>query len=165
MHSVLFVCTANQCRSPMAEALFRQKLGQRSQPTVWNVASAGTWALNGLQATELAQQVMAERGLDLSQHRSRLLTAEMMHTYSLILVMENGRKEALQIEFPSQKQKVYLLSEMAGYKAEVADPVGRSLVEYRLIADSIEKILKWVSRRSSKPARPQAEPFTIFLLP
>ncbi len=142
MYSVLFVCTANQCRSPMAEVLFRQKLIQRSQLGEWKIASAGTWAVNGLPATELAQKVMAEKGLDLSEHRSRLLTAEMMQSFNLILVMERGHKEALQIEFPNEKHHVFLLSEMAGYKANVDDPVGRSLADYRLIADGIEKILE-----------------------
>jgi protein-tyrosine-phosphatase len=74
MTSILFVCSANQCRSPMAEALFKDLVRERGEENEWRVESAGVWAYAGAPATENAQLAMQKRGLDLSQHRSQPAT-------------------------------------------------------------------------------------------
>lgn len=139
--SVLFVCTANRIRSPMAEALMRRYLATHPDGIRWELASAGTWAKAGLTALPMAQEVMAERGVDLRGHRAAEIDETMMARYRLVLVMEAGHREALQAEFPHDAGRVYLLSEMAGQRFNVADPIGGDMAGYRLAADVIASLI------------------------
>lgn len=139
MRSVLFVCTANQCRSPMAMAILRAKT--EDTPGDWKIESAGTWAVEGAPANQKTQQVLAEQGLDLSDHRSRMVTGEMLAGFNLILVMEPGHKEALQIEFPEAARRIHLLSEMIGFSFTIVDPVGGEIEGYRATVREIDQIL------------------------
>lgn len=139
MKSVLFVCTANMCRSPLAEGLFLRHLGDHKDG--WRVESAGTWATPGMAASQKSIQVLKEKGVDLGFHRTRAVDEGMMREFSLILVMEQGHKEALQVEFPKYRHKVYLLSEMIGEDFEIDDPVGGDIEDYRCAAEDIERIL------------------------
>ena len=90
MPSILFVCTANQIRSPIAAALFKDILNKSGQAQAWRVESAGTWTSHGLPANRAAQRVMREMNIDLSQHRTRCITRDLLATFDLILVMEHG---------------------------------------------------------------------------
>lgn len=140
--SVLFVCTANKIRSPIAAALFRRRLEQaRSDWREWRIESAGTWGMDGEGASKNALAVMLRRGIDLSTHLARTVNEEMLQSFSLILTMEQGHKEALQIEFPQVAERVYMLSEMIGMYAQVDDPVGRPLPVYEETAEKIDQML------------------------
>jgi len=139
MQSVLLVCTANQCRSPMAMAILKSKIAQL--PGDWKIESAGTWAVEGAPANQKTQQVMAELGLDLQNHRSRIVTREMLIAFNLILVMEPGHKESLHIEFPEVAPRVFLLSEMISLSFTIMDPVGGEIEGYRATAREIECII------------------------
>src|SRR5688500_11611191 len=97
---VLMVCVGNICRSPMAEALWA-KMGPQG-PGV-QVASAGIGALVGHPADPLALELMRERGLDLSAHRARQLTAQMINDFELILVMEAGHQRAVESMAPTAR--------------------------------------------------------------
>jgi len=70
-----------------------------------------------------------------------MVTRELLQSFNLILTMEEGQKEALQIEFPELAHRVYLLSEMIGLTFNIADPVGGDLQDYRVTADEIEQII------------------------
>jgi protein-tyrosine-phosphatase len=95
----------------------------------------------GAPANQKTQQVIAELGLDLRDHKSRIVTREMVAAFNLILVMEPGQKEALQIEFPEVASRTFLLSEMIGLSFTILDPVGGEIEGYRATAREIDQIL------------------------
>jgi protein-tyrosine-phosphatase len=140
MHSVLFVCTANICRSPMAMALWQARVS--SSASEWRIESAGTWAIDGQPAAIRAQSVLREIGLDITSHRSRTVTSEMLLSFNLILTMERGQKEALCFEFPKIARRVYTLSEMVLAEYDIQDPVGGSDADFRRTLREIDNLLK-----------------------
>lgn len=156
MPSILFVCSANQCRSPMAEALFKSILDDAGVLSNWRVASAGTWAEDGVPATDLARQVMRERGLDIEEHRSQPVSGELLAEFDLVLVMEDRHREFLQRSFSLVVDRVRLFSEIAGLETEIDDPITGTVVTYRatakqmvtLFEQGFDRILEWVIKRS-----------------
>ena len=124
MNFVLFVCTANRYRSPLAAACFKAELMKRGQDKNWIVSSAGTWAMDGYPPMPAAILEAIQLGLDIREHQSREITANMLQESDLVVVMEQGHKEALQVEFKAYRQKVVLFSEVAeGSSYDIADPV------------------------------------------
>jgi len=142
MPSILFVCSANRRRSPMAKALFEQALRKRGIMAGWKVDSAGTWAEPNEPATRYGCQAMRERGLDLEGHRSKPTTGELLRQFDLILVMENGQREALQIEFPEAAGRVELLSTAAGPSYDIREPLLEGLQDSRRLADELEHLIE-----------------------
>ncbi len=140
MHSVLFVCAANICRSPLAMGILREKTRQNADED-WLVESAGVWARQGDRIESLSQLVVLEKGIDLSAHRSRRISADLLHDFNLILTMEMGQKEAIKAAFPQFSRKVYLISEMIDSRRDVVDPFGSSLQDFQDTARELEWIL------------------------
>lgn len=140
MKSVLFVCTANVCRSPMAQGLFLAALGENVDH--WRVESAGVAAVEGAPASQKTLELLAERGIDLSSHKSRPVDRYLMEQFNLILVMEHRHKQILQSQFPQFASKVYLLSEMVGEQREIDDPGGGTMEDYRRTAQILESIFQ-----------------------
>ena len=140
MPHILMICTANICRSPVAEGLLRDRLQKRSL-TDWTVSSAGTWAQITRGASHNSVVVMRERGLDISQHVSQIVEALHMKQSDLILCMESGHAEALRAEFYAQAPKVHLLSEMAGRQYSISDPYGQELRSYVMMANEVEELI------------------------
>ncbi|MDO9541226.1 MAG: hypothetical protein Q7J98_02740 [Kiritimatiellia bacterium] len=104
--NVLFVCTGNICRSPMAEYLFRGRLGP-NQP--WTAGSAGLAAVDGLAASQTAIEVMNKVGIDIKTHRSRELTGELIDAATIILVMTENQALETKKRFPKARDRVHLL--------------------------------------------------------
>jgi protein-tyrosine phosphatase len=142
MPSVLFVCTANICRSPMAAALFKHKLDKDGQLEKWRVESAGTWARDGYQAATTSQDLLEKQGLSLKEHLSRSITTKLMGQFNLILTMERGQKEALRVEFPEVGDRIFLLTEMIGDCRDIKDPIGGPEEDYQKTIQEIEDILE-----------------------
>lgn len=144
MPTVLFVCTGNICRSPMAAALFSAQLARRAAAAghEWTVVSAGTWAAHGLPAAPHALAVMAAKGIDLTPHRSRILTEASLNAADLVLVMTASHREAILAEFPSAAGKVYLLSQMTGQTFDIHDPYGETKTEYDYRAEELQGLIE-----------------------
>jgi len=144
---ILFVCTGNTCRSPLAEAIARRMLAESGKDNI-TVESAGTQAWDGSPASDEALLVGVERNLDLSEHRSRLLTPEIIQANDLILAMSPVHLAAVKQMDPSAN--VYLFG---GYGAgdesghSIADPFGGNLDDYRSTADELEEELKGILER------------------
>ena len=142
-NSVLLVCTANQCRSPMAEALLKSYLFKMDPDCNWVIESAGTWTEAGHPATPAGVSVMAEKGLNTAGHRSQPISQQLLERFELILTMEAGHKEAIQVEFPQISGRVFMLSEMSSVEIPVLDPIGGPIEAYRVTAEEIDNwILK-----------------------
>jgi protein-tyrosine-phosphatase len=141
MPAILFVCTANRLRSPMAAALFRARLARMDAAQNWRIESAGTWTRPGFPALPEAQQVMREMGLDLSAHLAREVSAELLAQFDLVLTMQQSHKEALRVEFPQIAGRVWQLNEMAGNNGDVLDPLPLQLDEVRRLAQTIDQAL------------------------
>ncbi len=135
MH-ILFVCTGNTCRSPMAEALLQDKLKTHT------VQSAGLSAPFPMPATENAVAVMQEIGMDISAHRSRQLTESMVREADLILTMTEGHCAFLHTLFPFAKDKIFSLCAYAGQAGDVADPFGGDVEVYRETRDKLCELLE-----------------------
>ena len=112
MPSVLFVCTANRFRSPLAAACFRKVLeeGQNEDVASWMVGSAGTWAAPGQPVIPAVLIAAQKLGIELAAHRSARVSRQLLAEYDLILVMQASQKEALQSEFPALSDFIYLFS-------------------------------------------------------
>lgn len=119
MPSVLFVCTANRFRSPLAAAMFSRALETEDLGDLaailrrageWRVSSAGTWATPWQPALPEVVRAARSLGLDLAGHRAERLSEELLCEYDLILVMQASQQEALRSEFPDLEEHIYLFS-------------------------------------------------------
>ena len=138
-HTVLFVCTANICRSPMAMGLLKARVAEDEGD--WRVESAGVWADYGYPAASNTIKVVRERGVRLEDHLSRPLTGEMLTEFNLILVMEKNHKEALRMAFPELAPRIYLLTEMVDRYEDIVDPIGGTQADFEETASEVEAIL------------------------
>lgn len=144
MQRILFVCTGNTCRSPMAEAILKSK-----KIDGVDVKSAGIYAATGSEASAHAKKVLEDNHIE-HQHSSKLLDRESVQWADLILTMTGSHKHAILQQYPETSSKVFSLKEFTGehYDVDVVDPYGGSLDIYRetyqeldvFITKAIEKI-------------------------
>lgn len=140
--NILFVCTGNTCRSPMAAAIM-EKIAVENDLDVL-IESAGLFANVGGTASEEAIEALDKMGIDLTFHQTKPITEELIEKSDIILAMTQAHKELLK---PMAGDKVYTLKEYAGESGDVSDPYGGDLEEYEETAKEIYDALVDVAEK------------------
>lgn len=145
-YQVLFVCTGNSCRSPMAEGILKKIIPENYQDKI-NVYSAGTGGFLNVPATYLAIEVARENGVDIQHHLSQGITNYLMQKTNLVLAMAKDHEKYLSHYFPGNKENIYLLKTFALENKKKAyvnidDPIGQNKKFYTKIYQEIESELK-----------------------
>jgi glycine hydroxymethyltransferase len=125
MKTILFICTGNVCRSPMAEGLFRHATNGDGS---FRVLSAGLGAIDGQPPTPHSVSAMRELGIDISNQRSRALTADLVRQADYIFGMTHGHVDTIGLLYPAAAEKTFLLREfeenVPPYEKDISDPIG-----------------------------------------
>lgn len=153
MKTILFVCTGNVCRSPMAEGLFRHALKGRGD---YRVLSAGVGAVDGQPPSPYAVKALKELGIDISRQRSQALTAELVQEADYIFGMTHGHVDAVAMLYPQSAEKTFVLREfdetLDVFEKDIPDPIGGSYEIYLSCRDQIEQgiasMLKFMEQTS-----------------
>ena len=153
MKTILFLCTGNVCRSPMAEGLFRHAVKGRGD---FRVLSAGLGAMDGQPPTHFSVQAMREIGLDISHQRSRALSAEMVRAADYIFGMTHSHVDTVALLYPQQAEKTFLLREfdetLEPYEKDISDPIGSPYDVYVECRNQIElgiaTVLKFMEQQN-----------------
>jgi protein-tyrosine phosphatase len=149
---IVFLCTANVCRSPMAEKLFQDEFEKSKSKKNVKVFSAGISAMDGDQASENSILACEEIGLDLKDHRSSALTRATAENASVIFCMTESHRALLQMYFDlPENTQIFLMREfMDQENKELPDPYGQDIDVYRHcrenMKESIPSLLNWVEK-------------------
>ena len=150
---VVFICTANVCRSPMAEKLFEEAVAKSGTKKKIRAFSAGISAMVGDQASENSIIASSEVGLDLSDHRSSALTRAMIENASVIFCMTESHRALLNMYFEvPQSSPIFHARIRIGSSMELPDPFGQDIEVCRTCRDHMKEalpsLLEWVEKTS-----------------
>jgi len=147
---ILFVCSGNTCRSPMAAAMFRElvKRDSKLSALVTKIDSAGTGARAGDSAAVLAKKVMDERGICLEGHVAKPISRQLVTVHDLVLTMTERQKRRIVASYPEAAEKVFTLAEYVGEDAEIDDPMPYGTIyAYQSCAAQLERYLNKLATR------------------
>ncbi|MCK9443989.1 MAG: low molecular weight protein arginine phosphatase [Tissierellaceae bacterium] len=145
--NILFVCTGNTCRSPMAEGILKSIVHKEKLDIV--VKSAGINTFNGGKASKNSIKAMENIGLDISGHKSRQIDETLIKEADLILTMGSSHRDSLLSFYPDSQGKTFTLINLAyGVEKDVADPYGQSLYVYEHTRDAIQQAILQLLRSS-----------------
>jgi RpiB/LacA/LacB family sugar-phosphate isomerase len=140
MKTILFVCTGNICRSPMAEGIFRHLTRGRGD---FQVFSAGIGAVDGQPPSPHAVMAMLEVGIDISDQRSRALTVDLVRQADFILCMTHSHVDSIHWMYPWAAEKTSVLREfdetLETFEKDISDPIGSSFDVYEDCRDQIQE--------------------------
>lgn len=144
MKRILFVCSGNTCRSPMAQFLF-QKIMEDRQKKEFEALSAGLFTCEGLPASAEAIEAMSGEGIDLSPHRSVRVNQEIIASSDLILAMTAEHYRFLMDSFPEKRDCIFTVSGYAGIgEQDIYDPYGWGKQEYLHTLNQLKRIIEKV---------------------
>ncbi len=151
--TMLFVCTGNTCRSPMAERLMADRCKNLSG---WTFSSAGLFARDGAPPSELAVKVLNESGIDLSTHRARLLTPQLIREADVIITLTGAHRDLILEADPAAAGKTRTLHSYGSEKpdADVMDPFSGAIDTYRITRDEISSALNDILLAVVRPQTP-----------
>ena len=140
--TILFMCTGNICRSPMAEYLFNDYAKKMHLP--YRSKSGGLLETGSLISVN-SMRLLAERGINAQEHYSRKINPEMMNESWLVLTMEEKQRDYIKQNFPEGAHKVFTLREYVGDEGDIEDPYGMQIEYYRetflIIDENLQKLI------------------------
>ena len=160
--NIVFICTANICRSPMAEGILKKRwsefVGSSNTPSIGiNVTSMGIYGLENQPSSEYSVQICMEKNIDISTHKSRPLIFDELASADIIFTMERVQRKHLHLLMPPFREKIHLLGawpEKETFKSNIKDPIGRRFRVYKNVCNKIslhvDRIIPHLNALASK---------------
>lgn len=138
---ILFVCTGNTCRSPLAQGLAKNYFPEDE------ILSSGINAYEGQPVSENAVQVLKEKKIDISNNKAAKLHEQLLSTADYVFTMTKSHELYLVNVYPEFRSKIKRLGDFVGQDKDILDPWGGSLEDYRCCANQLEELLKVLAER------------------